>query len=279
MTTEPRNQSEYGSREVEAARRVLIDLGQVLAGFEDCLVLVGGWVPSLMLGEASKDHSGSIDVDLALDTVKLGEGRYAQLIDCLLKTRRYKKGTEPFRLFTTVDLKDGESPIRVDVDFLKSHEAKTKKNKPKLIADFRPLDADGCAEAFAHPGILVISGQMIKGQKNSVKFRVASIADFLIMKSYALAKRDKPKDAYDICYCMEHYPKGIEELALEWRRRLKERPVQEAIAFLKEKFSAVDQYGPSQVVEFFGSDNEEERKRQARRAYELVQKFLSLITV
>ncbi len=274
--TEPRHHDEYSARQTEAARRVLVDLGQVLASFEDCLVLVGGWVPSLLLREAPEIHSGSIDVDLALNTVKLGEGRYAQLIESLLKTRRYKKGTEAFRLFTMVDLEDGEPKIRVDVDFLKPSEPKPKKNKPKLIPGFRPLDADGCAEAFANPEILVIPGQMIKGQKNKVRFRVASIADFLVMKSYALAKRDKPKDAYDICYCLDHYPKGMKQLAHIWKQRLESRSIQDALSILRDKFSAPDQYGPSQVVEFYNSSSREEREMQARRAFELVQGFLKL---
>ena len=274
--TEPRHHDEYGARQTEAARRVLIDLGQVLASFEDCLVLVGGWVPSLLLNEAPEPHSGSIDVDLALNTVKLGDGRYAQLIESLLKTRRYKKGTEAFRLFTMVDLEDGEAQIRVDVDFLKPIEPKTKKNKPKLIPGFRPLDADGCADAFSNPEILVIPGQMIKGQKNKVRFRVASIADFLVMKSYALAKRDKPKDAYDICYCLDHYPKGMKQLAHIWKQRLESRSIQDALSILRDKFSAPDQYGPSQVVEFYNSSSREEREMQARRAFELAQAFLKL---
>ena len=49
MSEEPRHQNEYGSRQVEAARRALVDLGQVLAVFHDCLVVVGGWVPDLLI--------------------------------------------------------------------------------------------------------------------------------------------------------------------------------------------------------------------------------------
>jgi tRNA nucleotidyltransferase/poly(A) polymerase len=79
---------------------VLIDLGQVLAAFEDCLVVVGGWVPDLLLAVADEPHVGSIDVDLALDAAKLASGRCAQLLETLLKTRRYKQAGEPFRLFT-----------------------------------------------------------------------------------------------------------------------------------------------------------------------------------
>jgi hypothetical protein len=55
MTTEPRTQHEYGAREIDAARRVLVDLGQVLGSwFSDSIVVVGGWVPDLLLPEADE---------------------------------------------------------------------------------------------------------------------------------------------------------------------------------------------------------------------------------
>jgi hypothetical protein len=79
MTDEPRTEHDYGPREIEAARRVLVDLGQVLGfWFADSIVVVGGWVPDLLLPDASEAHVGSIDVDLALDAPKLREGRYAR---------------------------------------------------------------------------------------------------------------------------------------------------------------------------------------------------------
>ena len=49
MNLEPRSEAEYSTRQTEAARRVLVDLGQVLASFLDCFVVVGGWVPDLLL--------------------------------------------------------------------------------------------------------------------------------------------------------------------------------------------------------------------------------------
>jgi len=42
MSPEPRRQGDYADRQVEAARRVLIDVGQVLASFRDSIVVVGG---------------------------------------------------------------------------------------------------------------------------------------------------------------------------------------------------------------------------------------------
>lgn len=69
--SEPRYAADYTARQIEAARRVLVDVQQVLAGFRDSIVLVGGWVPDLLLPDAAEPHVGSIDVDLALDAKRL----------------------------------------------------------------------------------------------------------------------------------------------------------------------------------------------------------------
>ena len=47
---------------------------------------------------------------------------------------------------------------------------------------------------------------MISGATNTVRLQVASLPDFIIMKAHALAGRDKPKDVYDLCYCLDEYP-------------------------------------------------------------------------
>ena len=75
MNPEPRYESDYTQRQVDAAHRVLIDVGQVLASFKDCMVVVGGWIPDLLITDSDEPHSGSIDVDIALDAAKLNDGR------------------------------------------------------------------------------------------------------------------------------------------------------------------------------------------------------------
>lgn len=277
MTPEPRHQSDYDGRQIEAARRVLIDLGQTLASFQDCLVVVGGWVPDLLLPKAADAHVGSIDVDLALDVKQLGDGRYAELLKLLLATRRYRPGAKAFQLVTEVDLEDGGKPVVVEVEFLAPKNVRLGKNKPKLMENFRVLQADGCAAAFNAPEEVELKGRMIRGGRNTVRLRVASLADFVVMKAHALAGRDKPKDAYDLCYCLTHFPGGRDQLAVLLRARQTEPDVKRALAILAEKFASVEDFGPTQIVEFLEAQLEEERAIQARRAYELVQELLRLI--
>ncbi len=277
MNPEPRHQEDYAPRQVEAAKRVLIDVGQILASFADCLVVVGGWAPDLLLTEAAEAHTGSIDVDLALDVERLGDGRYTSLLKLLLDTQRYRKGEKLFQLITDVDLKDGEKAVQVELDFLAPESAQFEKNHPKLIEDFRILKVDGSEVAFQNPVNLTIPGRNVVGARNSVQLRVVSLPDFIIMKAHALRGREKPKDAYDICYCLENYPGGLEALASNWKSRLGEKAVTTAVAILEEKFEGVDFLGPALYVEFYSSTDAEEQSMQARRAYELAHRLLSLL--
>lgn len=278
MTPEPRTQHDYGEREVAAAKRVLVDLGQVLGSFlTESVVVVGGWVPDLLLIGAGERHVGSIDVDLALDVERLREGRYAEIVKAMLATGRYRKTDKEFKLQAEVDLGDGGPVLVVDVDFLKPVGKLNKSGKPRLLEDFRALDADGCAAAFRHPERVEVDGQMLSGARNHVTVLVASIADFLVMKAYALAGRDKPKDAYDICYCLDNVFGGVDAMARAWREWRNDEVIVGAIAHLREKFASVESYGPMQVAAFYDESSSEERQMRARRAYELVSRFLELV--
>ncbi len=274
MNPEPRQKDEYGERQVDAARRVLIDLGQVLASFMDCIAIVGGWTPDLLIPDGDVEHTGSIDVDIALDAEKLGDGRYAELINSLINTKRFRQSPKQFQLIADVDLGDGQGLVQVEVDFLAPKEMVLEKNNPKLTEGFRVLQADACIVAFHEPVDLKIHGKNLRGADNSVRLRIVSLPDFLVMKAYAINLRDKPKDTYDFCYCLEYYPDGIAPLAAAWKARFAETEIVQSIAILREKFASVNSFGPQQLVEYNAALDTDAKERDARKAYELVQKFL-----
>ena len=94
----------------------------------------------------------------------------------------------------------------VDVEFLAPADVKLTKNHPKLIEGFRVLQFSACASAFRGPRDVELKGFMISGAPNTVHLRVASLPNFIIMKAHAVHGRDKPKDVYDLCYCLDEYP-------------------------------------------------------------------------
>ncbi len=237
-------------------------------------MLVGGWTPDLLLRDASETHVGSLDVDLALDADRLREGRYAELLHLLLGTGRYQAGAKPFQLVAEVDLGDGDTPIIVEVEFLAPDDVVLEKHSPKLVEEFRVLQVPSARSAFHSPVDVQLAGPNVLGVKNSVTMRVVSIADFLVMKAHAIDGRDKPKDSYDLCYSLDHFPRGMGVLAEEWKQRMNDEYVVKAIDILHRKFADVNTFGPQQVVEFHASTDPEIREMQARRAYELVREFL-----
>ena len=96
------------------------------------------------------------------------------------------------------------------------------------------------------------------------------------MKCYALAKRDKPKDAYDIAYCLLNAPGGMKIISENWQKRLDHKDIKNALRILNDKFKTVSSFGPQQVADFYNPPSKEEHDLQSRRAFEAVQSFLGL---
>lgn len=86
-----------------------------------------------------------------------------------------------------------------------------------------------------------------------------------------------PRSEADLCYCLENDPGGMTGLAAIWQQRSEDKNIVRAVAILKEKFATVDAFGPQQLVEFHADPNLETQAMHARRAYEVVQRFLGLL--
>lgn len=271
MKPEKSQASEYTTSEVEAAKRVMIEVAQNLGEYADACVVIGGWVPELLMPEAEPKHTGSVDVDLALNPKRLTGDRYATLLDSL-KRKGYQQGEKPFQLFKEV--KVGSEAIRVDVEFLAPKGAKMRRNRPKRVPGFRVLEAEGCALAFKDPAIVTIEGKMPDERPNRVSIRVASVPDFLVMKGYALAGRDKAKDAYDVYFCVKNYDGGPVALARDLQPGLRSKEVRRGLEHIATKFRSPEDFGPATVVKFLGSADPDERQFQAQDAFGQIERLL-----
>jgi hypothetical protein len=76
----------------------------------------------------------------------------------------------------------------------------------------QPRKARGVDLAFEMPLNVAILRTLPGGGEDMAEINVASVAPFLVMKGMALKSRLKEKDAWDIYYCVRHYPGGIEKL-------------------------------------------------------------------
>lgn len=245
---------DYEDRGVRAMHAVLIELGQILGPYRDAVVVVGGAVPYLLLREADPPHVGTLDVDLDLDPERLADGAYAELVETLERAayRRNVEGLKPFQLQRIVDLQDGGDPVSVLVDLLMPRDTRKRRNRSRLIAGLRVQGADAGEIALKSNVRLSVDGRMPDGRPNRVEILVASIPALLVMKGFALDGRDKPKDAYDIYYCVRNFPGGPAALAEACRPLLADPVVRDGFSRIAAKFDTEDAFGPHTVSRFLG---------------------------
>lgn len=260
---------DYSADQVEAAKSVLLELVRLLGEYRDDIVVVGGWVPQLLLPQHPKQHIGSIDVDLALNHRNLKEAGYAS-IQTLLRDRGYEADPrQPFIFHRKVMV--GERPIRVEVDFLAGeYEGTSAKHRTQPVQEGRARKARGCDLAFDLFVETDIAGRLPEGGKDQARVRVSSVAAFLVMKGMALHDRLKEKDAWDIYFTLSNYPGGVDALIHEIRPHLGHGLVQEGLRKIAEKFATPEHVGPKFVADFEDPLSEEERTLIIRDAFERV---------
>jgi hypothetical protein len=98
--------------------------------------------------------------------------------------------------------------------------------------------------AFEFTQEVPINGSLPEGGHNQVIARMPTIAAYLCIKAITLSERKKEKDAYDLVFCIEHYPGGYSKLAEEFKGKIDHPLIAEGIAILREKFKRIDSIGP-----------------------------------
>jgi len=268
---------EYPPREVLACRMVMIEVFTILGEYRDRIALVGGWIPPLLAPDSADQHTGSLDIDLAVDTNRIGDDAYRTIRNALVQ-HGYEPGDQPFRFFRTVPLEGGE-PVTVAVDFLAGEYGGTgDKHRTQPVQDLRARKARGCDLVFDHTVAVRIAGAMQDGAQNEVAIKIAGPVPFLVMKGMALWDRKNEKDAYDIYWLVRHYPGGIEALVAEFTPTLDNGLVVEGLAKIKSKFGAVDAIGPVWAARVKSSGGDEPAQI-VRDAFERVNALLDRLHI
>jgi len=257
---------DYTAEMTKAARSVLIELFRLLGEYRNDIVVIGGWVPEILLLGADKPHIGSIDVDIALNHRNLREEGYRTIQELLLN-RGYQQGQQPSTFYRNVEVSG--SVIRVQVDLLAGEYAGTgRSHRHQKVQGILARKVRGCDLAFKMYSEITIEGELPGGGRDSVAVRVASIVPFLVMKGMALAERLKEKDAWDIYYCLRNYPGGLDALVEEFRPHIEHGLVREGLKKIAKHFASETHIGPKFVADFEEVTDSEEQEFLQRDAYE-----------
>jgi hypothetical protein len=97
---------------------------------------------------------------------------------------------------------------------------------------------------------------------------VASIVPFFVMKGMALDERLKEKDAWDLYYCVQNFPGGLDGLIEQFQPHREQGLVREGLQKIAKHFASENHLGPRFVADFEELTDPEERAFRQRDAYE-----------
>lgn len=268
---------DYSSDAVAAAHSALIEVMHILGSYRNRLVIIGGWVPGLLISDKNHPHIGSTDVDVAIDHKNISEKEYATIKQLLLKGG-YHEGSQPYVYLKSVTVNGTAYEVQIDI-LAGEYEGTTKKHRHQKIQDGHARKARGCDMAFTKPVVKVLSGNLPDGSKDSVEINISAVIPFLSMKGMALNDRLKEKDAWDVYYCVKNYPGGIEALVQEFEPYRDSTLIAEGLTKIAKKFESVNHTGPTHVAAFEEIVNGEEIEMIKQDAFQQVNVFLKMIGI
>ena len=255
--------------EFRASHAVLIEVLNVLGSYVDGMVVIGGWVPELMFPE--RGHIGSMDVDLAVDGRTIQPSAYDSIRKRLVAAG-YVQVAVHAGVFTKELPTFGSVTVKLDLVTGEGSGAQDVGNQA-LVQDLNLGQLRGVGLAFDHAVSMKLKGVMPDGTENIVQARVVDVPAFLCLKAFALSERVKPKDAYDVYFCVKHYEGGPATLAVAARPLLNSAQGRKAVEILREKFATLKSVGPQWASDVAAGQGED-RETVSRDAYERFRIFL-----
>ena len=272
---------DYTQEATERCERVLVTVLGNIGPWSDRIYLAGGLAPRYLIGElpeGAASHVGTTDVDLVISlTVTDDDIEAYKTLEKNLRDARFTQEEPSFRWKREVD------GIPVLVEFLCDTDqvAAGRIFKPKdgLGSNLSAFNVAGARLAARdYTEVEVEAERLDDGGRSSVTLRVANLLPYTVLKITAFHDRHENKDAYDLIFCLLHYRDEPEQTGTELAESAVagDDQVTAALALLGERFSDLDQDGPSAYAAFLDDGAEEDaRVALQREAVAVVRGFLA----
>lgn len=218
-----------------------------IGSYHEDLVLVGGLVPQYLcrhpVSASALPRPGTLDVDLGI-ALGATAGQYGSL-SADLKAQ----GFRPSEKFPTrFEKQIGIYPVYID--FLVERMPATQGTA--MVDDIPANILPGIDRALATARLVTISGTDLFGAQQKLTVRVCEAGTFLVLKLRAFARRQQPKDAFDIVYTLMHYDHGlgVATAAFAEEGGAKNPAFAEALECLKSQFQSENAPGPVRAAYF-----------------------------
>lgn len=268
---------------IDSSKSALIDLVRTLTPYSRAIILIGGWVPWLLIRDHLREgetftHVGSIDIDFVVDPAGVPTGSSPSMTELLIAAGWARIPLKHFGFERSVVGRD-QVARDIQVDFLTSAPGDEVDQylHRELQPDFRAKTLKGAEISFKHHAPHRVSRSLPDGAEESVEVEMLDAVGCLGTKGIALGARFKHKDAYDIVSILDNYGAGVKEVADLVRPFAHEAPLSGALQVIQEKFATDRSDGPNWYADFLQPGDETSRRRLQQRAYQLSSEFFRLV--
>lgn len=281
MSIKPQTAEGYRDASIELVRATCLQVATVLGDLMDDLVIVGGFVPSLLidqsnLAEGIEAHVGTLDLDVGMSLAIFDDEHYETIIERLrvadFEPDVNAKGNPVFQRWLHRDY----SKITVDFLIPPSYDTDRGGRIRILDKDFGAIIAPGLELAFQDFEIIEISGATLKNEKAVRRVKVCGAGAYVALKSLTFRNRGENKDAYDLYYLVRNYGSGVEDVAAHFRKLLPNDECETALQILREDFAETNHVGVRRAVAFLRGEGETDELVQAE-VVGFIQSFLGFV--
>jgi hypothetical protein len=186
--------SDFNKELTDTSFSALVELIRTLVHYRDSIILVGGWVPYLLLKKHKLPddnfrHVGSIDIDLLVDGNKIGEDEYNTIVELINQSGWKQAEGKQFTFEKEIIGKDGnERGITVDFLTAQVHEGKEHRHR-QIQFDLNARTMRGSDIGLKHNCYCKISGELPSGAITSIEFKMLDVVGCIGTKGIALGER------------------------------------------------------------------------------------------
>ena len=278
----PRTISTYEPRDVRVAFSALMEVAAALQAYREAMVLIGGWVPYLLLQQHQSPgnpfrHVGSLDSDWVIDPRKIDEGEYDTIVK-MLKRRGFVESREiKYRLTKGCPVPGKSAALEVAVDLL-TRAPQTGRGKPqrhrRIQPDLAARAADWADVALSHSCDKMLDGELSGGGNIQLPIRMADVVGLVGTKGLALGRRYEEKDNYDLYAVIANYGEGPVEVARMVKPFARVPSLRPSLEKIRTWYADVNAAGPAMVARFYDREEGDARLRRIRDAFEILDRFL-----
>jgi hypothetical protein len=241
--------SEYNPQSMAFSEGALLTIWPILDQWHDNLVLVGGLVPRYICGDVASARDlprpVTMDADLGIALGASAGGMSSLKMTLADAQFRQSKSAEGL-----IRYEKQVGQFSVPLDFLTDAPPHThgSASVDDIIANVLP----GVDRALKISRWTKIKGNDLAGQPQSASVRVCEVGPFLAMKLRAFARRQAPKDVFDILYTLLHYDRGTNAAVTAFGEevRVGNPACPDAVACLNQHFRDEQSSAPIRAASF-----------------------------